>query len=369
MKKNFYLIFTLLVSVLLLSCDGSQKVILKSPQISLDPPLLDLKDIPSNEDLFIKQWNLAALNMDIVWKTYNTSQAVVVALMGTGIDYNHKDLRPNVMVNEIPGSDKKGVGIDLVDDDFLAYDHFGHDTYLAGVIGASHENGGIKGILKKVSLYPIRYIDHNGITNFPIFIRGLEEVAKIKPHVVLLNLANIKLENPESEMGKIERSILRTKLKDLKDLRIPMVVGAGNSGADFSKINPLNSILGEFDNIFIITSVNKDKKKPWLANYSPSNVHTSAPGEEILTTAPGNKFKLVSGTSLAAAHVAAAIAYGISEFKGEKSYKDYFNALLMDEASDSNPDLSNLCLGRNELNILKFLTYLSTKKNFGISKN
>ena len=88
----------------------------------------------------------------------------------------------------------------------------------------------------------------------------------------------------------------------------------------------VRKIFTGYDNIIIVTSVDKKRSKTIFSNYSYQFVHTTAPGAKVLTTAPDNKYREVSSTSVAAAHVAAAIAYAISEYGGEKTVEDYLTA-------------------------------------------
>ena len=167
------LLQSLLLMFLLLACE--KKVVVKPPALYIDPLPSEIAEIQGDDPLVKEQWNLEKISAPKVWDGFMSSKAVTVMLIGTGIDYNHEDLRGNIFVNKKelkeknPGTgtpynekDDDGdgfidnfVGWDFVDNDGLAFDKYGYDTYLAGIIGAVHNNGkGIKGILKKVSLCP-----------------------------------------------------------------------------------------------------------------------------------------------------------------------------------------------------------------------
>jgi len=367
------IVILILCTLLLVSC-GAQKMLIKAPKHDLDPLPVPVQVSRGDDPLEKDQWSLKAIGAYEAWDAFQASKAVTVMIAGTGIDYNHEDLRDNVLVNykELNSLDENTrspfnnqdddndglvdniVGQDFVNDDGLAYDNYGHDTYLAGVIAAVHGNGkGIKGILKKVSLYPVKYIDQNGRSTFPFLLRTIKLINTVRPHVALLNLVNLKVTD-------LEKELLRTELELLKTKGVPLVIGAGNSDellrADGQKVR---SLFYEFENVFVVTSINAQKQKAWPANYSAQFVHTTAPGHDILTTAPGNKYKSVQGANLAAAHVAAALALASSEFSGQKSYKDYFDCLLSAPGSEELPQLNNLVLGRNTLNLMKFLSALN----------
>lgn len=350
MKK---IIFLTLSSFLLISCSG--KMIEQAPAKNLDPTFKKVNIQQGQDSLSAEQWNIKSTGLDQAWDKFHSSKAVDIMLIGTGIDYNHEDLQDNIVVKK--SDDKISIGKDFVDNDDLAYDHFGHDTYLAGIIAASHDNGvGIKGILKKASLIPVRYIDKNGMTNIVLLHKALKYAAQEKPDVILLNWANISF-SAEKEARDIEIKSLKEVLESLQKLEIPIVMGAGNNGKEFgTKLS--SKILSNYSNIIVVTSTDLAGNKPWLASFSPVTVHTSAPGKDITTTAKGNKYEKVSGTSLAAAHVTAAIAYGISEFKGKAGVKEFKNALMSSEASTDKMEMAPYTLGRNTLEIHKFLAYL-----------
>ena len=83
-----------------------------------------------------------------------------------------------------------------------------------------------------------------------------------------------------------------------------------------------------------------------------------APGEKVMTTAPFGGWKEASGTFVAAAHVAAAMALGVSLY--EITYTDMFRALLSEAGSDVfEEQFAEYCIGKNRLNIKKFLQVAS----------
>jgi thermitase len=352
MKKiTLFLIF-----IFAISC--SRKVIVTQPNKNADPKFQKIEVVQGDDVLSNSQWALNNLGMKQTWEKFNSSKAVTIMMMGTGVDYNHEDLQGNILYRELEKNGKKvyEVGYDFVDDDSLAYDHFGHDTQLAGVMAAIHNNGkGIKGILKKANILPVRYIDRNGMSNIASFNRAIEYAVKKQPDILLINWANIAFSR-DAKTQKIELLAVSKNLKKLAKFKIPVIIGAGNSSKEFGQ-KGLSKLMTQLENVLVITSINEKNQKPWLANYSHRFVHTSAPGEKIMTTVKGNQYLSVDGTSLAAAHVAGAFAYAISEFKGKLSILDFKQALMSFEASNSIQNDNNT-LGRNSLNIFKFLTYL-----------
>ncbi len=368
-----------LILALFAACES--KTVVEAPKKNLDPLPLQIPAVKGSEDPMTKdQWSLNKLAANTIWEKNSGSKAVVVMMIGTGIDYNHEDLYSNVHINQeeissiVPETglpfnrqddDQDGlkdnfVGWDFVDNDGLAYDQYGHDTYLAGVIGGMHENGkGIKGICENVSLYPVRYINRNGQSNVPTLVKALNHIKEVKPHVVLLNLINLKFAD-EEEVKKVEEAALLAALKSASSY--PIIIGAGNSGGLFARQpNRVRKLFALFNNIFVVTSIDQKGIKPFLANYSEEYVHTSAPGKDILTTAPGNKYKKVSSTSLAAAHVAGALALALSEYNGKVSTEQLYQTLISDEGSQPTDSMESYTLGRNTLDMNRFFQALRSK--------
>ncbi len=373
------LLFSLVFSV---AC--TQTLILFKPSPYIDPMPVDQNPVGQGADPMLdKQWSLAKVGLsketfsDLKFQgNYN----VKVAILSTGIDYNHEDLVGQIHVNraeishsaagEKPGVNQKDedgnglvddvVGYDVVDGDGFAYDRHGAGTAVAGIIAAKRNNGvGIAGLMGQVSLYPIRYINDNGQTSIGNLVSALEVAKKVKPDVIFIQNTQFRIGGYEMnpQVASAELSILTANLQELQKLKIPVVVGAGDELGTFGD-NELEKMLRSFDNIVIVASTTSKDKKALLSNFSHQNVLTAAPGEEILTTKPLNKYGVVSGTAYAAAHVTAALALAKSA-KGEKlSYDEVIPKLISKDGSDQLEDLMTMSRGGNRLQISKFLESL-----------
>lgn len=372
---------------ILLQTACTQTIILFKPSPFLDPmPQTDSDETVGKDPLFKDQWNLAKIGLteDKLGKDkFTGNYNVKVAILSTGIDYNHEDLKGQIFVNkdeitqnaigDKPGvdredSDKNGliddvVGYDVVDGDGFAYDRHGAGTAVAGIIAAKQNNSkGIAGMLKNVMLYPIRYINDNGQTSMAQMVAALDVVAIVKPDVAFVQNAQFRVggyeQNPE--VIAAELSMLKNSLTKLRDLKIPVVVGAGDDIGNFGD-DQLEKVLRSFDNILIVASSTDKDKKALLSNQSMENVLTAAPGEEILSTKPLNKYDKVSGTAFAAAHVTAALAMARA-VAGETLKYDQLTPILVSAAgSDQVEDLMTISRGGNRLNVVKFITELKVR--------
>ena len=143
------------------------------PQSAVDDPYFSSRGSWGNS--YDDMWALKRINADLAWDTAQ-GEGVVVAVIDTGLDYNHVDIAPNVWTNTIEASGAPGVDDDhngYVDDirgwhfdyDYQGgqlsesdiMDTDGHGTFVAGIIGAVGNNGtGIIGVAPKAKIMPVK---------------------------------------------------------------------------------------------------------------------------------------------------------------------------------------------------------------------
>lgn len=379
-------ILILLVSFILGGC--MQTVIVYKPNPKMDPmPILENKlGGPEKEDPdFNKQWYLAKMGVTKEVQAGNLLEGnynIRVALLSTGVDYNHEDLRGQVMINtneitqrgagDKPGAnreddDKNGlvddiVGYDVIDGDGLAYDRHGAGTAVAGILAARTKNGvGISGLMKKVSIYPIRYIDDNGQSSIANLAAALEIAVKAKPHVVFIQNTQFQLggHGGDPEVASVESGLVKQYLDQLQTLKIPVILGAGDAMGDYGN-EVLEKVLKGYDNLIVVTSTGKDDNRTLMANFSMTDVTIAAPGEKLLTLKPFNKYGEVSGTAFAAANVTAAIALARSMLGERATVEKLIPVLISPKASDQVPALTAFTRSGTRLNIVKFLNEAKT---------
>lgn len=361
---------------LLLSC-GREVVLEANP--NLDPSPANRQSVPKVVDpMTTQQWNMKQVGMDQVWQQGNgQSRRITVAILGSGIDYTHEDLVNNVFVNKsewkekTPGKpnsldqvddDQNGyvddfVGYDFVDHDGLPYDRHGSGTAMAGIIGAVADNGvGIRGIAPEISLLPVRFIDGSGQFKFPNLVSSIEYAVKMKADLIVLHLPSYVF---KPNNAKVEKAMVAEVLKKVDASALPIVVSAGSSGLNLTKGEDLLSALRLSSNVIAVTAIDKNETRPAIANFGRDAVETSAPGEAVLSTSPGNSYQELSSTSLAASHVAGALALAINKNYGRITTRKMLEAFLKPEASDPVDPMKFETIGGNRLNIAKYLQYLS----------
>lgn len=363
-------------SLLVVLAGCTEKTIVYKPSAELDPLPPTAEPGPEEaagaDPLLERQWSLERIGAADIEDAGNAN--LVIAVLSTGVDYTHPDLAGRVHINQReitpqgPNSplwtnstddDDNGlvddiVGYDVVSSDGFAFDRHGAGTALAGVIAARQDNGrGVSGILADCRIYPVRYINDNGQTSVYHLLRALDVAAAIRPHVILLHIGQLNLGGRfgDGEVRDVELAALRGKLAQLHTLQIPIIVGAGQNNAVFGT-RPFDAVLSSFDNIAVVTSSDADDQLQFLANHSGQYVTTTAPGTDIVSTGLSNGYRTSSSTTLAAAHVAAAIGAVIARHGPRQ---DLVQRLSDPAASDEVASLALASIGRNRLNIARYL--------------
>ncbi len=252
-----------------------------------------------------QKWGLLMTNSQQAWRLSKGSKDIIVAVIDTGIDIHHPDLKKNLWVNkgEIPGNgiddDKNGFIDDVYGWNFAGQngdlkDNHGHGTHIAGIIGAEGGNGvGITGVAPNVSLMILKYYDPKspGSSNLSNTVRSIEYAVKHGAHII--NYSGGGLEASEEE----KRAVAAAQRKG-----ILFVAAAGNekSNTDEKKYYPADY---DLSNIISVTAIDKGKNVLPTSNWGVHTVDIAAPGNDIYSTLPDGKYGFMTGTSQATAFV------------------------------------------------------------------
>ena len=238
------------------------------------------------------------------WETSVGSRTgPIVAVVDTGVDIRHQDLKENIWTNEgeVPGDgiDNDGNG---VIDDVNGYnsaaksndpkDDNGHGTHVAGTIGAIGNNGkGITGVNQQARIMPVRFLSEDGSGNTADAIDALVYASRTGARVI-----------NNSWGGNKYNQLLFDVIADSPAL---FVCAAGNEAFD-NDLTAVYPATFPLDNIISVTAHDRNNEFPKFANRGEKTVHLAAPGVDINSTQPGNKYQLLNGTSMATPHVAGA---------------------------------------------------------------
>lgn len=217
-------------------------------------------------------WGVSYLGGDRLWKN-GKGAGVRIAVIDTGISRKHFELRERV---------KGGVRI-------AGGGSNGHGTHVAGIIASSLNHRGIVGVSPEAELYDVKAFDANGKASLTNILRGIDWSIKNKMQVI-----NMSFGMPQPSEA-LQRMIQRAAANN-----IVMVASAGNNGKAVE-------YPARYSQVIAVGALDEKGK---LADFSSrgAGMNQTAPGVDILSTWPGNRFKKLSGTSMAAPHVSGMVA-------------------------------------------------------------
>lgn len=323
----------LIASLISLSAFAQQQITYKIPKYTKTPVVQTFADIqlPSdaltNDPMLAQQWAIPNTGVAYAWQNnFIGSKKVIVAIVDSGIELSHPDLKANIYVNPretVNGRDDDGNG--YIDDisgwDFLnnnnrPIDELGHGTHVAGIIGAVGNNGiGVTGINQQVSILPLRFMDKEGRGNERAAVAAINYAVKMGATVINCSWG-----------GEGDGAALRAAIQNAQRAGVLVVTASGNDGynTDLYPSYPSNYT---YDNIISVTSVDSKDQFPVLTNYGPRTVHIAAPGERILSTDLKGTYAEMSGTSMATPYISGALAL-LKSIHPEWNYKQLKAELL-----------------------------------------
>ena len=253
------------------------------------------------------------INAEKAWEVEMGSEDIVVAVIDTGIEINHPDLRDNIYINEAELNGTEGIDDDGNGyiDDYQGYNFYGnttdanddngHGTHCAGVIGAIHDNNKqIKGVMKNVKLMPIKFLNAKGSGTLEGAMLSIDYATKMNVHIM-----------SNSWGGGGYSEALKEAINAAEAKGIIFTAAAGNSRNDNDKW-PSYPASYENENIISVGAMDPSGTKASYSNYGKTTVDIFAPGSKIISTFKGGRVKSLSGTSMATPHVSGIVGLLLS---------------------------------------------------------
>ena len=261
-----------------------------------------------NDASFSSLWGMTQISAPQAWDSTHDAGGLIVAIVDTGVDYNHPDLTDNIWTNsgEIPGNDidddANGIiddvhGINAINGSGDPMDDNGHGTHCAGTIGAVGNNSlGVAGIAWNVQLMGLKFLASNGSGSTSDAVTAIYYAIDHGADVISASWG-----------GGGYSQELYDAIAAARDAGIPFVAAAGNESADNDSTDsyPANY---DLSNVVSVAATDESDDLAWFSNFGASSVDLAAPGTHILSTAPGSGYQSLSGTSMATPHVAGALA-------------------------------------------------------------
>lgn len=236
---------------------------------------------PLPGDEYANSWGVQHVGADFVHGSGNKGTGIKIAIIDTGVDYNHPDLGgcfgPGCKVLD---------GYDYVfnDDDPFDDSWNSHGTHTAGVIAAEENGSGVIGIAPEAELYAVKVLDGAGFGLLSWIIAGIEWAVNNQADIINLSLEGMDFQSFQDACDSAYSS------------GVLLVAAGGNTNGGNVRYP------AAYDSVIAVTGTDASDMKAYFSPIGPE-VELAAPGMDILSTVAGGGFNSLSGTSQAASHV------------------------------------------------------------------
>jgi len=265
----------------------------RHPAISYAEPnlIFRVSDFPNDPD-FNKQWALhntgqtggtpdADIDAPEAWDIEKGKPAVLIAIVDTGVDYNHPELAGRVRTD---------IDKDFINNDDDAMDDHGHGTYCAGIAAANTNNAlGIAGVCQGCQILPVKVLNSNGSGTAESVAQGIQYAAQAGARIINLSLGYAsKCGCSQTVARAINYAFERGSL---------LVAASGN---DYDKTRL--SYPAASPRVMSVGASDHRDQEADFSNRSQA-LDIMAPGKDVYSLDRGGRYRTASGTSAAAPHV------------------------------------------------------------------
>ena len=236
------------------------------------------------DPLYNQQWNLPNINCPVAWDR-SLGTDVIIAIVDSGVNYNHEDLAPNMW------TDSNGYyGFDFSNNDNDPMDVSGHGTHCAGIAAAKGNTVGIIGVAPEAKIMAVK-----------VFPNAFDSVCSQGIIYAVNNGAKIISNSWGPGSRRPSNPIIEAAIVYAHSRSCFVVFAAGNQNDDVQYYAPVNQPY-----VISVGATMQDNSRYPLSNYG--KVTIAAPGGNILSTRYTGGYVNMSGTSMACPHIAGVIA-------------------------------------------------------------
>lgn len=240
----------------------------------------------------IVPWGIDRIGSRLVNAVGNTGKGIRIGILDTGVDYTHPDLSNNY----------KG-GYNFVDNNTDARDDNGHGTHVAGIVAAEDNDIGVVGVAPDAYIYSVRVLDFAATGTASDITAGLEWCLDNNMQIVNMSLGSCQ------DSISVERAI-----DVLYNNGILLIAAAGNSGNGIGTGDSIDNP-ARYNSVMAVGATDINDNRASFSSTGPK-LEISAPGKDIYSLLPGNKYASLSGTSMASPHVTGVAALIMSANPG-----------------------------------------------------
>ncbi|MGE4490556.1 MAG: S8 family serine peptidase, partial [Kiritimatiellales bacterium] len=319
---------------------------------------------PDDPD-FSEQWGLhntgqddGTVDADIdapgAWELATGSRDILVAVIDSGVDYNHEDLADNMWINsgeELNGFDDDGNGLvddihgwDFCNNDNDPMDDAGHGTHCCGIIGAVGSNSvGVAGVCWNVSMVGLKFLNSSGHGATSDGIDATVYAAQIGARLISASYG-----------GSSYNEAYEDALALAASSNMLFIAAAGNT-ADDNDAEPHYPSSYTNDHIIAVANSTRTDELSVFSCYGLTSVDLAAPGSSILSTLPNNEYGVKSGTSMATPCVSGSAAL-LWAYHPELTASEVKEALL--NTVDTNAAFMGKTVSGGRLNLNRAVRFL-----------
>lgn len=210
-----------------------------------------------NDPFLNQQWGLSKIAAQQAWDTTRGNSNIVVAVLDTGADFNHKDLQTTFVSR----------GFDFINNDNDASDDHGHGTHVSGIVAAVTDNNtSIAGTGFNIKVLPVKVLNSAGSGGHSAIAAGIDYAIQQGAKVINMSLG-----------GSQSSNTLAQKITDADNSGLVIVASAGNESTS-QPIYP-----AAYPEVISVLATNQNDQRASFSNYG-STVDVGAPGEGILST-------------------------------------------------------------------------------------
>ena len=278
---------------------------------SIPPP--QVEGVSLEPDTHSKLWGIRQVKAPQAWSVTRGSQDVVVAVVDTGVDFEHPALKQNMWSNLAELNGEAGVdddgngyvddihGVDFITGQATPMDDEGHGSHVAGTVAGRYDEDGFFGVAPNVRIMAIKTHNTQGEGSKSSVVKGILYAADMGARVMNCSWGGA----PEAD----DFDQLLYDAIQYADSKGALLVAAAGNASDNNDSGPHYPANYELPNVISVAASDKLDRKAYFSNYGVRTVDLAAPGLGIWSVSHGGSgYTSLSGTSMASPHVAGAAA-------------------------------------------------------------